>query len=320
MKKTNFNELATAVCDRAGVAYDSIEILTTWEQKFTDSDNFRNNAVFRIGNQQILKIFARNSEQRFRVERAALETLSAQDTIPAPRLIAAGERSDLPPYVIMMEIGGETLQNMWDSLTRTELLAVAEEIGSLTLALHQLPTEKLAEAEKQVGGRCEYIKEEAAKRQVEIEALEILSVSQKDDLLKFLVGGARDFMDVRPLFTHSDFSHAHVYLAQEADGVKVGSFIDWGEAMLGPPEWDTTFHWFWTFSRDQEAMRACLRGYYPDGRLPERFARRCFSVHMYSYSMQEVWAYFVKNGDRCDDIVNEMVEFYFPRAVFGPPD
>jgi aminoglycoside phosphotransferase (APT) family kinase protein len=220
----------------------------------------------------------------------------------------------------MTEVCGDTLENMWDRLSRTELMTAAKEIGSLTLALHQLPTQRMEEAELLAGGREEYIREEAAKRQAEIEEMEHLSASQKDELLQFLTGEARGFLDVEPLFTHSDFSHAHVYLTRKENGVKVSSFIDWGETMLGPPEWDTTFHWFWTFSGDQEAMRECLKGYYPDGRLPDQFARRCFSVHLYSYSMRELWRHFAERGKAADPIVETMIAWYFPPEVFGPPD
>ena len=159
-----------------------------------------------------------------------------------------------------------------------------------------------------------------AERIAEIEATETLSARQRDALRLYLLGEALQFLDEPPVLTHSDFSHAHIYLAREAGTIMITGFIDWAEAMLGPAEWDIAFHWFWTLNQDHEAMRECLKAFYPDGRLPERFAQRCLSTHLYSYSMGELWPYFAKNVGKSESIVREMTAFFFPPDVFGSPD
>jgi aminoglycoside phosphotransferase (APT) family kinase protein len=174
--------------------------------------------------------------------------------------------------------------------------------------------------ERRFGGRSEYSKLMQAERIAEIEATERLSTRQQEALLHYLLGEAREFLDEPPKVTHSDFSHAHIYLARENDTVKVVGLIDWAEAMLGPPEWDIAFHWFWTFSQDREAMRACLKTFYPDGQLPNRLARRCLSTHLYSFSMRELWPSFVERGGESEAIVRVLTAFFFPPDVFGPPD
>ncbi len=171
--------------------------------------------------------------------------------------------------------------------------------------------------ERQFGGRREYTQLMQAERIVQIEATERLSTRQREAVLHYLVGEAQNFMDEPPKLTHSDFSHAHIYIARETDRVKVAGLIDWAEAMLGPPEWDIAFHWFWTFSQDREAMRACLKTFYPDGQLPERFARRCLSTHLYSFSMGELWPSFAERGVESDAIVREMTAFSFPLTCLG---
>ncbi|WKZ40153.1 MAG: hypothetical protein QY328_17990 [Anaerolineales bacterium] len=51
MDQTDWIDLVRAVCDDAGVAPGPIEPVTTWDQKFYGSDEFRNSAVFRIWDQ-----------------------------------------------------------------------------------------------------------------------------------------------------------------------------------------------------------------------------------------------------------------------------
>lgn len=321
MDREQWIDLAVAACDDAGIEYGPIEIILTWDQKFSDYDAYRNSAVFRIGGQRCLKLYSPTSERRFHVERSVLQTLVEHtSTIPAPRFIAARERSHLPPYLIMTEIAGSTIEDSWENLTCAEQLAIAREIGTITAAIHCLPQADLAEVERQFGGRREYAQLMQAERMAEIEAAERFSTPQRDAVLHYLIGEAQEFLAEPPKVTHSDFSHAHIYMARETETVKVTGLIDWAEAMLGPPEWDIAFHWFWTFSRDREAMRACLSTFCPDGQLPERFARRCLSTHLYSFSMGELWPSFAESGGASESIVREMTAFFFPSDVFGPPD
>lgn len=318
MNNTQWIELATAACEDAGITQKSIDIITTWEQTFTDSDNFRHNAVFRISDQRILKIYGTDAHRHFNVERAALETLSNQ--IPAPRLIAAGTLENDSPYIIMSEVAGKTLQYMWADLSRSELRTIAREIGTITAKLHRQPQDKLAAVEAQFGGRNKTIKEMETERIAEIKANERFSTRHKDELLEFLQGEARNFLDVPPVLTHSDFSHAHIYITRENSQPTVSGLIDWGEAMLGVPEWDIAFHWLWTFSQDKDTMRDCLDTYYQDVSRPDQFARRCFATHLYTFSMNEVWDYFTEPVDDSKSIVQAMIMSLFPKEVFGTPD
>jgi aminoglycoside phosphotransferase (APT) family kinase protein len=321
MDQTQWIDLAIAACDDANVAHDAIEIITTWEQKFSDSDAYRNNTVYRIGDQRILKLYGPHSERQFHIESTILRMLAKYNrAIPAPRFIAARERSQLPPYLITTEIQGTTVQNCWQTLTRTEQLAIAREIGTITAAIHRLPQSELAEVEQRVGGRHEYARLMQADRIAEIETSERLTRKQRTTLLDYLKGEAQDFLEEPSAVTHSDFSHAHIYLTRRAGTIGVSGVIDWAEAMLGPAEWDIAFHWFWTVNQDSDAMRHCLEAFFPDGRLPEHFARRCLSTHLYSFSMAELWPFFADSVGDSEPVVRAMTRFFFPPDVFGAPD
>lgn len=321
MEREGWIDLAVAACDDAGIAHGPIDVLMTWDQTFSDSDAYRHSAVFRIGDHRCLKLYSPTSERRFHVERSVLQTLvNYSRAIPAPRVIAARARSHLPPYLIMTELSGSTLQASWETLTRSELLAIAREIGTITAAIHGLPQADLAAVERQFGGRHAYATLMQAERVAQIAATTQLSPRQRDAVLDYVFGEAQAFLEEPPNVTHSDFSHAHIYIAREPSAVQVAGVLDWAEAMLGPPEWDIAYHWFWTFSQDREAMRECLKTYYPDGQLPERLARRCLNTHLYSYSMGELWPSCAEKVGKTEWIVRELTAFFFPPDVFGPPD
>jgi aminoglycoside phosphotransferase (APT) family kinase protein len=178
----------------------------------------------------------------------------------------------------------------------------------------------LAAVEQQFGGRNQHTQVWKQQRMAEIEATETLSGKQRDHLLRFLHEEAQQHMDDHQKLTHYDLAHNHIYLSQEMGTWQVTGIIDWGEATLGPAEWDVAYLWFWTFTRDCEAMRACLQTLYADNPPPARFARRCMAATLYTSSMSLLWPDFAERGGGPELIEREMTEFFFPPEVFGSPD
>jgi hygromycin-B 7''-O-kinase len=314
MNNASWTELAVAACDHAGVEYGSIDTIATWDQEFCD------NAVYYIGGQHYLKVFGPAAERQFHVERSVLRILEHHHAIPAPRIVAAAERSQIPPYLILTAVAGSTAEDIWDDLSRAEQLAVARELGAITAAIHRLPQQDLAAVEQQFGGRSEHVEEEQARAIALIEATETMSAQRRANMICFLQGEALEYLAGPPKLTHRELANNHIYLSRETGSWQVAGFIDWADAMLGPSQWDVGFLWLWTFNRDHEAMRECLRSLYADSRPPEQFARRCLAAILHTHSMSLLWPEFVERGGRSESIDREMAEFLFPPDVFGPPD
>lgn len=313
MDKESWIELAVAACDHAGIDYGSIETIATWDQAFCA------NAVYRIGGRRYLKVYGPTAERQFSVERSVLRTLEDHEAIPAPRIVAEGDRIQGPPYLILTEVSGSTAEEIWEELSRSEQLAIARKLGTITAAIHRLPQQDLAAVEQQFGGRREHLKAEQARRITQIEATGTLSARHRDEMVRFLKVEARAHLDGSPKLAHCELAHNHLYLSWEAGAWQVAGFIDWADAMLGPPEWDVTFLWFWTFNRDPEAMRDCLRTLYADSRPPDQFARRCLAAILHTHPGPGLWAEFAGRGGGTESIVREMTESLFPPEVFGPP-
>ena len=325
MENESWLVLAAAVCDHAGIQPGALEVVRTWEKT--------QNTVYRLGGQRYLKLYHRNAKRQFLVECAALQTIE-EGGIPAPRLIAAAEGAELPPYVFISEVPGASAEERWEALSRAEQLAIAREFGSVTAAYQRLPHHPLATVERKIGGGRESIQSEREQRLAEIAAAPMLPEeqrtlfdlfpAQRDDLLHFINGEAREYFDVPAKFSHCDLSHAHLFVSNATGAWHFSGVIDWAEAMLVPPEWDVTYHWFWTFTRDQEAMKACLQAYFADAQPPEHFAQRCFAAILHTYAWIEIWnalrGEFAHGRPRSGPLVRQMTEFLFPPGVFGPPD
>lgn len=325
MNNDSWLELAAAACDHAGIQPGSIEVVRTWEKT--------QNTVYRLDGQRYLKLYHQNAERQFAVECAALQTLAAGG-IPAPRLLAAAARAEQPPYAFITAIPGSSAEESWEFLSHPEQLAVARQFGAVTAAYQQLPHHRLAAVEREIGGGSESIQFEREQRLAEIYAAPTLLAdrhpfydllpTQCDELIHFVTREAPDYFAVPLKFSHCDLSHAHFIMSNATGAWQCSGVIDWAEAMLVPPEWDVTYHWFWTFTRDQEAMKACLQAYFADTRPPERFARRCFAAILHTYAWVEIWHAlrdeFAQSQPKPGPLVHQMTEFLFPPEVFGPPD
>jgi aminoglycoside phosphotransferase (APT) family kinase protein len=307
-------ELALDACRHAGVDCGSIEAIATWDQEYCAS------AVYRLDGERYLKVYGPEAEWQFHIERSVLRTIQDYEAIPAPRIVAEAERGEAPPYLIMTAVPGATAEEIWDDLPRAEQLAIARQLGEITAAIHRLPTAELAEIEGRFGYKNELIAALGSRRAAEIESAERLSEQQRETLLRFLQGEAREYVEGQSKLTHWDLAHNHVYLSPEDGTMKVSGIIDWGEALLGPPEWDVVYLWFWTFSGDREAMRECLGTLYAAGGRPDRFARRCLAAVLYTSSMRLLWPHFAEEGGKSESIMREMTEYYFPADVFGRMD
>jgi aminoglycoside phosphotransferase (APT) family kinase protein len=314
MNNESWIELAVAACNHANINYGPIETIATWDQEHCA------NAVYHIGAQRYLKVYGPTAERQFQIERSVLRTLEAHAEIPAPRIVTEGERTPDPSYLVLTEIPGVTAENVWENLARTQQLALARVFGSITAAIHRLPQENLATLEQQFGGRNEHTQAWKNQRIVEIKATETISVKHRDDLLHFLHEEAQKYFDEQQKLTHYDLAHNHIYLSQDKGSWQVTGIIDWGEALLGPPEWDVAYLWFWVFTQDRDAMRECLQTLYADSPPPPRFARRCMAANLYTSSMSLLWPYFAEQQGGTESIERAMTAFFFPPDVFGPPD
>lgn len=314
MNANDWLDLAYAACNHAAIEPGTIETVVTWDERYCA------NAVYRLGGQRYLKLFGPSAENQFHIERAVLRTLAGQPAIPAPRIVAAGEHADGPSYLVMTAIPGRTAEDDWEHLTRAEQLAVARDLGTMTAAIQRLPQANLAIVEQRFGGKKSVVDHYLPLWLTRVEATGSLAPVERRDLLRFLQEEAQEHLHGGPVLSHFDLSHNHIFLLREAGLLRVSGIIDWGEAVLGPPEWDVAFLWFWTFSGDREAMRACLTTLYADSGPPDRFARRCLAAFFYTHGMGLVWPSFLKGGGGAGPIVRRLTAFLFPPALFGPPD
>jgi Ser/Thr protein kinase RdoA (MazF antagonist) len=312
MKSSEWIDIALLACADAGVQPLPIETIFTWDQRGCA------NAVYRISGNNYLKVFGPGAEWQFHVECSVLKTVEEHSDIPAPRIITKGEISIGHPYLMVTGVPGSTAEDIWDKLPRREQIRIAQDLGRMTRAIHDLPQQDLALVEKQFGGLKEHNQRYRDRHVPNIMSNDLISTEQCDDLIQFIDVEAQRHLNETKVLTHFDLAHNHIYLSKNKNRMEISGIIDWGESTLGPAEWDISYLWFWTFSRDSEAMHECLTAYYEGNQKPKRFARRCLASVFYTSSMALLWPDFLQNGHIRDPIVSELTKFLFPPELFGP--
>lgn len=99
--------------------------------------------VARMPPRRILKVYPPFLADHHAYETAVLPLLHGALAVPTPRLLALGER-DGWPYLVMSELRGTMLADVWPTLEEAQRLALLREIGRLCTQVHARPLGPLA--------------------------------------------------------------------------------------------------------------------------------------------------------------------------------
>ena len=91
------------ICDRASIVYRSIR-----------TDFHSNNAVFLLDHHYVVKLYAPDQQDSFRVEEGALRILATTPALPIPPLLAVGDLNGLLScsYIVMGMVSGMPLDEL----------------------------------------------------------------------------------------------------------------------------------------------------------------------------------------------------------------
>jgi len=304
--------LCHAACDDAGVTCESVRVLTTWDRGYSW------NAVYQIDSGHFVKLFGPRSMGLYRMEGELLGILAACGTVAAPTVVAAGQPAGGRPYLILTAMSGETAEHTWDDVPRDQQITIARELGTMVGALHAADAGVLADTKVLPGARRETAPLNIAKNCERIEATAAIGAACAGEFTEFIQDEGSAILAETTSLVHCELTNNHIYLRQDHGRWRLSGLIDFADATVGAPEFDVAWLWPWTFSRDKEAMRACLDALYDDRPLPDDLPRRCLAATLCSYSAEGLWDEYVvyrRTASRLS--VADMTEWLFPVEVCG---
>jgi hygromycin-B 7''-O-kinase len=233
--------------------------------------------VFAIGEKHVVKLFPPLFRRNRDNERDALSFLEDVLPVATPALRAADD-IDGWPYLVMAQLPGRRMDEVWPELTRADHVRLAGELGELIAALHTL---RVAGAEAVfanvvwdafIAERRASCAEHQARR-----GADPAWIARIPDFL-----AAIDLSDARePVFLHTEVMPDHLLVG--ADGHLCG-LIDFEPSMIGAREYEFAAVGLFFARGDRELLRAALvpGGHQPDDALSLRLCGYAL-LHRYSH-------------------------------------
>jgi hygromycin-B 7''-O-kinase len=231
-----------------------------------------------VGDTQVVKLYPPFLRDHFEFERAALEVLHGRLSVPTPRLLASGEHADGWPYLLMTQLAGTPLAEVWDSLDETRRCTLLRAIGRVAAEAHAIDPAPLRPVALAWPAFLEGQRQRCRRRQ------------ERTGLPPHLLARLEAFVDggdVPPgpdvVLTGEYTPHNLMYRPVPGASGLVGMF-DFGDGLVGPREYDWLGPLCFFAAGDASRVDALMDGLgAPRGRAWRLPLLRLLLLHRYSH-------------------------------------
>ncbi|MFN0186839.1 MAG: phosphotransferase family protein [Aquabacterium sp.] len=182
--------------------------------------------VSRLDGGRILKVYPPFLADHFTFERALLARLHGRLALPTPQALADGQWQGWP-YLVMTELAGTLVTEVWPGLDEPRRLALLHDLGRLAAQVHALPVGETAALAPSWPDFIARQRERCVHRQQRTR----LPAHLLAQVPAFVAGPLPEGPDVLLTGEYTPFN----LLA--ADGRLAGMF-DFGDGLIGPREYD----------------------------------------------------------------------------------
>lgn len=231
--------------------------------------------VFAVGDHHVLKLYPTCSADDAVTEARVLAHVHGRLPVATPELHAHGECGNGWRYLLMSQLPGEDLAQVWPRVPRSEQLRLAGEVGELLATLHALDPAPLTDVigppswgaflDKQRAGAVQRQRERA------------LADAWLDRIPAFLASVTLTD-EPRRVLLHTEVMREHLLI--DPAGWTLSGLVDFEPAMIGDPAYDFVAVGLFVSRGDPHLLRRTMSGY---GR---RFAPR----ELLAYTLLHVYS------------------------------
>lgn len=217
-----WNRAASIICSRHHLSYTTLRRCAQGE-----------NVIFFVDDSYVVKIYMpfRDNYQR---ELAGLEFADSKLSIPIPQIAVTGEIEGYN-YVVMTQLSGIQMRDVWSSLKENEQLEIISHLALAMRSLHSHAAPLETALNRDWTGFLERQVQTAIERQracgANPEWLESLP-GYLDSISKLLPLGLRQVM------LHGDIHPANVLLIQKNGRWQISGLFDFGDSLCGFHEYE----------------------------------------------------------------------------------
>ncbi len=265
------------------------------------------NIVFSHGKSRVIKIFPPLHKSHFDNEVLTMKHLYHKLSVTTPQIEYIGE-IDHWPYIVMSQLEGTLLEGLWEKLDHSNKIIIIRELGSLIREVHSLPTEGLEAID------CYW--HEFISKQLKQCVVHHQETGLPDILLQQIpkyLDSIKNLLSVikKPVILTGEYTPMNFLVQQEAGIWHIHGLIDFGDSMLGLPEYDLLGPGAFLIQGDKILLRAFLSSY---GYSPEEMTNALshkltalMLLHRYSRLNAQIrienWENKVKSLEDLEDLV-----------------
>ena len=219
------------------------------------------NLVAEVDGGWIVKIFPPFHEHQWTSEWRALSHLERHELpVAVPRLRAHGTRPDGWGYVVLEKLSGSSLEECWDTFELRDKVRVLERAGATMAAMHRLPLRELVDLPPEWGSFIGDQKAKCAQRHARLGAPSWFQQKLADFVATWWPDTGND---ARVLLT-GEYTPFNLLATNTPSGWTLTAMIDFGDAMVGVPEYDLLGPSMFSCGGDARLVAALFRGYFGD--------------------------------------------------------
>jgi hygromycin-B 7''-O-kinase len=236
-------------------------------------------AVYMVDRTYVVKVYAPFCHEDYDLECDLYPLLARNPQIPAPLLLAHGiwrDRIDWP-YIVMDYVAGRPIGEVRADISPSNRVGIASRLGCILRQLHATPLDAIRALDPSGQDWRQFVRSRKSEFVREFREQEVLPPGVIDQCSAWLESVWNEMQAERLVLLNGDVTQDHVLVERQAGIWRVSGLIDFGDALIGPAEYEWIALWFGALDREAESMRAFLDAYDPGIRSDEGFVRRAMA-------------------------------------------
>lgn len=240
------------------------------------------NIVFSYNQNYVIKIYPPMHVDQFKGESLVTQYLAGKLTVKTPDILYQGEIVNWP-YLIMTQLEGELLETLWEKLEYDNKKILMRELGLLIKEVHALPTNGLEAIDCHWG---QFITQQIHHciEQHQTKKLPPHLLKQIPDYLRPVQKYLKEIK--HPVILTGEYTPMNLLVNRMGGIWHINGLIDFGDAMLGLPQYDLLGPGVFLTQGDKRLLREFLMAYgYLESQLTRELSHQLTALmllHQYS--------------------------------------
>jgi hygromycin-B 7''-O-kinase len=237
--------------------------------------------VFALGTKHVLKLYPPQDQAHAQVEARVLAFVDGRLPVPTPQVVASGEW-DGGSYLLMTQLRGRRLVDVWPQLAAAERDGLCQCIGEAVATMHSLDSLPLAGLPPPHWAQFFSSQRHDAVARQRRHGLADAWLEQIEPFLQRWAGPA----DAEQVLLHTEIMREHLLVEPAGTGWGLSGLFDFEPAMRGARDYEFASIGLFVSGGDARALRCILRAYgYAEVALDHALQNRLMAMallHRYS--------------------------------------